>query len=1374
MSKQQKKRRRRFTISMVIFLFFLFLGIVIYFFGQQYADQALRDLISENIPEPYSVQYQKLNFDIWDKKLEITELRFSLDSLALTKIPGRMVEIQVPGLEISLESIASIYFDKTLIIEGISILDPSIEFQDFSENKKPRVISESVSLFKIITQYLNLLEIDFFNIESANLSYTKDIKFALEDLDFKLGNLIIDSTLRKRNFFNAEYVELIARRDTFQLADDIHQLSFDQLRISTQDSILSFENIRMHPRKDTKQELPSASKDRVIYDLSLPEFNLRGIDYVSSYLNRDLKVRKIEIKEPNIHVNNLNAPKTNKDKVQQDAVVSVLDNFSPLIDIGQIEVKEGQIVLDDLLSDGRAVALKLDYLDLYHFRFKPDSIQFSPGSLPIKDFRIGIRDFNRLLPDGKHEAIIETIQLSSIDSSLGVKNLEINPLSPLPDRSRIKFSIYVPDISISNINYLDFLAQKKLQLDDIQLIRPITKLILPIEKPSKKPGSDLLSLFNQQVKQFFLKKLQSNKIDILEGKISVGEILSTDRFDISLQNMAIHPRFTSWNDLATSLSLNVAGLQFRDGEIEAKVGNFKTNASDHTFEEVDLSFSNKQLSLKHYSPRIRVYNFGIDSFLKKRFIIDSILTEKAYTILQLQKTGEKQEQNQDKEPLALKVGNFIFSNNKMDIRLPSGGSLSLGQVDARLNVDSMLNLKALSLQEIQLASVKNLKRLSIDRLERAGPDESFLIDQIKATFDTTSDIRQLSIPQVRLTSLNRDRLLDNKEIELHSLEVSRPVIVLEQNGKKAKKSQEKKLFQAPPILADIISIDHASFQFTNVAGKDTTSITIPVFDLDVRNMDGINFQGEIKDITDLFQFFHLQTKAPVEIRSPAFAIGIQDIDLSSEQDKLELKEVDFSNEQVKLWLDSLSLAGIDPDQIISGESFTARDLFLNSLNIDLQIKESEKKNTDKKKVKIGIPIALDRFQLKRADLNLTTSQKEKIDIEDIHFLLEDLRMDTLINLESLDQNFGTLDLRIDKIALVFGKYKEYNFSQGLHYDSREQRLTASDIRISPIYSPAVYSEIINNQTDHFNIKAEKLIIHRVLLGAFFTPDLHLQHAELLNAEVDIFHDRNISKLDKPTGLVQTQIRSIKSPFLIDSLEISGRVKFSELAVNKVKPGFIEFNQLNGSLLNITNLDEHTSNPMILKANGKLYDEGDLSVVVHFDLQDSLDGFDLSAKLGRFDLTNINKLVTPLKKVQVSRGTNKSLIFNISANNNVAIGDMYFRYNKLRFQLLNKQDPTKVSFGNSLVSFFANSLVRSNNPSFLSKQKGIIYFKRDKNKAIFNYWVKSILSGLISSMGVRNNKKRLKHMTQEELDALHYKTIFGDGIKLKKPQSADKK
>ncbi len=270
-------------------------------------------------------------------------------------------------------------------------------------------------------------------------------------------------------------------------------------------------------------------------------------------------------------------------------------------------------------------------------------------------------------------------------------------------------------------------------------------------------------------------------------------------------------------------------------------------------------------------------------------------------------------------------------------------------------------------------------------------------------------------------------------------------------------------------------------------------------------------------------------------------------------------------------------------------------------------------------------------------------------------------------------------------------------------------------------------------------------------------------------KLNIFRDQNPVHPNNAQDLVQEQVKAIPVPIILDTLEVSTDIHFAILPENTSQVGEISFNDLRGSLVHITNQDSLWGRPMVLDAAGKIYDQVDFNARVEFDMADPMNSFLMSGKVGRMDIEVMNNILLPTARIFIRKGKNKEITFDISANKDVAIGDMFFRYNKLKFRIVDKDDIHHTSLGNSLLTFWANRLVKSNNPSFLRKRDGVIYFERNPNRAIFHYWSRALLSGIVSSVGVKNNRRQLKKLGYENLEALNYQELFGEKEKEEKEQ-----
>ena len=132
-----------------------------------------------------------------------------------------------------------------------------------------------------------------------------------------------------------------------------------------------------------------------------------------------------------------------------------------------------------------------------------------------------------------------------------------------------------------------------------------------------------------------------------------------------------------------------------------------------------------------------------------------------------------------------------------------------------------------------------------------------------------------------------------------------------------------------------------------------------------------------------------------------------------------------------------------------------------------------------------------------------------------------------------------------------------------------------------------------------------------------------------------------------------------------------------------------------------------------------------------------------------DLRNLNEMLIPLGAIEVRSGYNEGVNINFKGNEDYAEGLMEFRYNNLKVDILDRETYQSKGFGNNLKTIFANSfVVSSKNPRWFNVQEGNIFFERIKSRSIFNLWAKSLLSGAVSSIGIKRSKEEAKSYYEE--------------------------
>lgn len=220
------------------------------------------------------------------------------------------------------------------------------------------------------------------------------------------------------------------------------------------------------------------------------------------------------------------------------------------------------------------------------------------------------------------------------------------------------------------------------------------------------------------------------------------------------------------------------------------------------------------------------------------------------------------------------------------------------------------------------------------------------------------------------------------------------------------------------------------------------------------------------------------------------------------------------------------------------------------------------------------------------------------------------------------------------------------------------------------------------------------------------------------------------------------INSLKLPLSVDSVLVrrSG-VLVNEIAIKSEKKGTIPLSDINAIITNVKSRGNGRDS-LSLMANARLLDYKISNFYYKEAYADSLAYFFAGVHISKMALPAFSSVTIPLASVEVDNGEADTLFARWTGNKYAAVGKMDFYYKGLKIRLLDAKDNSKKKFILRLGNFVAGLILRKNNDATAQ-----MFFVRDREKFIFNYWVKTILSGLSTSAGIKRNKKMLKKYRQ---------------------------
>src|SRR5690606_28793868 len=217
-------------------------------------------------------------------------------------------------------------------------------------------------------------------------------------------------------------------------------------------------------------------------------------------------------------------------------------------------------------------------------------------------------------------------------------------------------------------------------------------------------------------------------------------------------------------------------------------------------------------------------------------------------------------------------------------------------------------------------------------------------------------------------------------------------------------------------------------------------------------------------------------------------------------------------------------------------------------------------------------------------------------------------------------------------------------------------------------------------------------------------------------------------------LLRMEQRVAIDSVLIDAVDIA----FTEVSDQTGEPGTVTFDATTAVIHHPTNDSAELSRDRYrrLHANARAMGAGDLRVDFRFDLLDSLGAHTYQAEVGTMEATAFNRMLTPQMRVEIDRGTVRSLRFDMEANDHRTAGTLQLDYDGLHVNFL-REDRDGGTSTKKVASFLANRfLLNDSNPDANGvHHTGQVYIERPDSFSFFKMIWRSIREGTKGCIGL---------------------------------------
>jgi|GEM_PF-5761916 hypothetical protein len=1359
------RKRKRLYRTIAILILIVSVGYIVNDqlkkLGNRISGEYLQELITKESKGLYKLDFEEIDLNILRKSINIRniELNATPENREDTINAKNIYEAQVGEVNISLESVIRIYTDKELVVDGIEVIDPLLFMTKINPEKKPLKFGrETGELYDVISQYLELLQINYLKVRSGTVDHSPS-NFKLKAINFNVENFEVSQNQKKKKIFYSEAINLGVNQQSILLPDSIHELSFEGFELSTKDSILNFNNFKISTRKDVNPEEIFQQEKQNVYDIDIPTLELKGINYLKAYEDNFLVVKQVNIPKPKIKIQSvLKSKKQNTEQAENSIGASLLALFD-LIKINDFRIEEGGLNLT-LKGDNQQRFLS-DNISIDLFNIELDSTQRDIQNIIhyFEHATIEINDYDYLLPDNLHNIKFKKLNFNTLDSTLFVQNLEVKPSRSLDDSTLTQFNLNLPLLEMEGIAHRDIYDNDRIDLENLALSNSKITITPPFLKDSEDQNAIITpeGLFGILGKYF--KEVKLKKFSVLNTDVTVGDFLIGKSLNIQSHFLKIDSGFHSWHRIADSTLINGQELIYNLKKGQFRVSTFQSENNLHSLDITNLNFTYEDLRDQVKVDYVSFRGLELDSIInRKKLNLDSVTLfkpqiELSYKDLK-QKSGKNEVWQFPEKPI-----NILLKKGKLDYQIDQYRKLTIDDFDVELNYQGEVKLFQVFANELVLDDKEVNHQIRMAQLNLPKNLNSLYLRDIQINPNELNDSLSISIkiPEISFTNFNKDALIQNKRFEADSM-LSR-ITQLNYSGL----SDQKKIFNFSAkdqtdfsfiVQNSKIELIRSNIILINNEKKKNQLVSTGA-KLLVKNL---NFPENKNQSLSFLDDFSLSNQSFKFYSSSNDTISAQNLSYSSFNKEGEILEfqVSGSDNSTSLTIKGIQMQNAEIIDYVQKNEVNIQKLSSDKTTLHLRIKQED---NEKIPQNIELPFKSLKIQdLLSTDINLKVFHEER---ERDYFVRKaDLSINTLV----LDSTLNPNEIHQHINSLVFSG-KNYREGFGKHYTITAKDYTfrypesdfeAHDIKMRSKYDRFEYSDHIEYQNDWFNLdvsdlKAKKINLDSLLISQKFI----LNKLELVNGDFTVFRDLNIPHNDdKKVPMPQVLLSKLDFAFSVDTIFVNSDINIQIMPKETSGIGSMSINIESGHLFNLRTHHFQHDKTIILQAEGKLNDKANFTTKVNFPMPSAKGDFHFFGKVGELDLTALNEMLIPLGAIEVRSGYNEEVNINFKGNDDYAEGLMEFRYNNLKIDILDRETYQSKGFGNNLKTIFANSfVVSSKNPRWFKLQEGNIFFERIKSRSIFNFWAKSLLSGAVSSIGINKSKEEAKAYYKENKEVV---------------------
>lgn len=325
------------------------------------------------------------------------------------------------------------------------------------------------------------------------------------------------------------------------------------------------------------------------------------------------------------------------------------------------------------------------------------------------------------------------------------------------------------------------------------------------------------------------------------------------------------------------------------------------------------------------------------------------------------------------------------------------------------------------------------------------------------------------------------------------------------------------------------------------------------------------------------------------------------------------------------------------------------------------------------------------------------------------------------------------------------------------------------LRIIPHKNKLAFGREKNKEIDRF----EGTIPYINLYGiSFYHEDSIAITAQKMTTQVFLkaFRDKRLPFKNKYKPLPIEALYNLPIGLKIDSVILNrSYVEYEEFADDADSAGHVFFDDIYATIKNINNTEPDRKGNITMIAASSFMGQGELKVNTTLPLNPAK-RCKVKGTLQNMDFAQLNRMIEPQIKIRAEAGRLNKLDFEFTYDDDQSNGKLEMEYHGLKLvtfreeeqvEKINRRKNKRKKNGEEsnetvmkapLKTLVLNVIIRKNMDDNISEDKrtGEIGFVRDKRRSIFNYWAKSMFSGIKSAYNLdKLEDSRIKKLLEKK-------------------------